>query len=139
MANVIRAEHYELALRRVSMANSFTSIRSITRINFSNIFEKINSIESILKNDAIYENMDFNTRNMYRNEIKIIAEKSKTSEVYVANKIFEIKTNEEHIGQYLFGDQKTVLLEALGIKKLKNEQTITVKTFEYIIAIYFQQ
>ena len=34
---VIKVEHYDMALRRVSMSNSITSIKNILRYNFTDI------------------------------------------------------------------------------------------------------
>ena len=55
--------------------------------------------------------MDYKTKDTYRNEIKKIADKTKISEIYIANKIIEIankKTDEKekHIGYYLISERK---------------------------------
>ena len=53
--------------------------------------------------DEIYKKMDFETRNMYREEIKEISKKAKLSEIYVVNKLIEIsKKEDKHIGFFLF-------------------------------------
>ncbi len=136
VSDVVKVEHFDLALKRVSMSNSITSMRHISRLNYNDIFERINAIETILNKDEIYQKLDFDTKNMYRAEIKKLAKRSKTSEVYVANKLIENVENEEHIGHLLLGKRKKEFEKILGIKKIKKEQTILVKTIEYIIAIY---
>ena len=66
--------------------------RSIQRMNFLEIFEKINGVEEILKQDPskIYENMDYKTKDYYRNKVKEIAKKTKISEIYIAKKVIEL-------------------------------------------------
>ncbi len=135
-SDVIKVEHYDQALRRVSMGNSITSIRSISRFNWVHLFERINSIDKILKQDKWYSKLDFDTRNMYREEIKNIAKISKTSEIYVATKVIEICEDGEHIGKFLIGNDKEKLFKELGGTRGMHKQSITLKTFEYIIAIY---
>ena len=134
--DVIRVEHYDSAVRRVSMGNCITSVRHISRFNWITIFERTNVIEKILSRDQWYPKLDFETRNLYRNEIKEIARESNTSEVYIANKIIEIAGAYEHIGVFLIGGRKEEFYKLLGINNYKREQSLNIKVFEYIIAIY---
>ena len=133
---IIKVEHYDLAVRRVSMSNSITSMRNISRFNFIDIFEKINPIESILSGDELYYKLDFETRNSYREEIRKLAKLSNTSEVYVASNLLELTDENEHIGIFLLGEKKEQLLRRLGIKKQRKDHALCMKTFEYILAIY---
>lgn len=82
--DVVKFEHYDMAIRRVSMANSITSLRNLSRYNWQIIFEEINSIDKILLNDAWYEKCDYETRNSYRAEIQRISKKQK----YPKNTLF---------------------------------------------------
>ena len=125
----MRIEHYDMAVRRISMSNSILSIKNISKFNFESLFEKINNIESILMTDEIYKKMDFTTRNMYRDEIKSISKKAKLSEIYVANKLVELGNKEnKHIGFFLFRDEKEILYKELEyenyIKDMPNNQKI---------------
>ncbi len=109
VSEVIKKEHFDIAVRKVSMGNSITSIKKIQRINFLEIFEKINGVEEILRQDPseIYEKMDDKTKEYYRTRIKEIAKKTKISEIYITRKALELakKSNKEskqaHIGYYL--------------------------------------
>ena len=129
--DVVKFEHYDMAIRRVSMGNSITSIRNISRCNWQKIFESINGIENILLKDVWYENCDYETRNSYRMEIQKISKKTKISEKYIASKLIEI-AKDEHIGQYLVGDKKNELYKVLGYKR-KESKNILAK---YLLAIY---
>ena len=108
VSEVIKKEHFDIATKRVLMGNSITSIKTIQRINFLEIFEKINGVEEILKQDPakVYQNMDIKTKEYYRAKIKEIAKKTKISELYISKKILELAKNslsgskKEHIGYY---------------------------------------
>ena len=127
VSEVIKREHFNIAVNKLSVGNSITSIKKIQRINFLEIFEKINGVEEILKKDPseIYEKMDFKTKDNYRNKIKTIAKKAKVSEVYVAKKILDIakENNKEekkgHIGYYLQDKNINIIYNKLQIKNKK--------------------
>ena len=127
ISEVIKKEHFDIAVKKVSIGNCITSIKALQRINFIDIFEKINQVDDILKQDPtnIYDKMDYKTKIDYRNKIKEIARKTKISEIYIAKKCLElaqnkknINTKQKHIGYYLIGDGKVNLLEILQNKKI---------------------
>ena len=97
VSEVIKKEHFDIAVRKVSIGNSITSIKKIQRINFLEIFEKINGVEGILRKDPanVYERMDSRTKEYYRNRIKEISKKTKISEIYIARKILELAEKSE--------------------------------------------
>lgn len=110
--DAIKKHHYDVAISKVSIGNSILSLKEILRVNFLSLFEEINGVEEILKKDPanVYTNMDFKTKDVYRNEIKKISEDTKISEIYIANKIIELsaKSNSgktKHIGYYLIADR----------------------------------
>ena len=151
--DIIKKEHFDVAVRKVSIGNSITSLKSIARINFLEIFERINGVEDILKQDPAkqYEKMDAKTKIFYRNTIKEISKKTKLSEIYIANKCLEmserksindvqneseiIQPKEAHVGYYLISEGKTELLNTLlerNNKKINNTQRVNI----YIYAIW---
>ncbi len=133
---IIKIEHYDMALRRVSVSNSITSIKNILRYNWTDIFEKINGIEEILNEDIWYMKSDFDTKNLYRNEIQNISKKTKLSESYISSKLLEISKREnKHIGEFLIGDDKYKLFNELGIKS-KKKKSLACKLFLYLFFIY---
>ena len=154
VSDVINKEHFDIALKKVSMKNCILSIKTISRMNILDIFENISIVEDILRKDDIYEKMDYQTKVAYRQEIQKIAKKTRSSEVYVAEKCLELanrnkKTLESsennktepidktsHIGYYIISNGKSELLSHLLNKKV---WTISNKTKAnlYIFAIYF--
>ena len=145
VSDIIKKEHFEIAVNKVLMGNSITSIKEIQRINFLEIFEKINGVEEILKKDPaqIYNRMDYKTKEYYRGKIKEISNKTKISEIYIARKMLELseeslekegKNKKSHIGYYLIDKGINKLYDKLeyNTKREKNEQT---KTKIYILTI----
>ena len=111
VSEVIKKEHFDIAVRKVSIGNCITSLKGILRINFLEIFENINGVEEVLKQDPakVYDKMDYKTKEYYRNKIKEISKKTKISEIYIAKKILELANNENedkkrHIGYYLIDE-----------------------------------
>ena len=120
IGEVIKKEHFDIALKKVDMGNSIKSIHALQRINFLEIFENINGVEGILKCDpsGIYEKMDYKTKENYRNKIKEIASSTKISEIYIAKKALELAKKSDgkknHIGYYLISDGVQELYKCLG-------------------------
>ena len=143
VSDVIKKEHFEIATQKVLMGNSITSIKEIQRINFLDIFEKINGVEEILKKDPanVYEKMDYKTKEYYRGKIKEISKKTKISEIYIARKMLELAqenlqetTKKTHIGYYLIDNGINKLYEKLEYTN-KKEKTPQSKTKIYITTI----
>ena len=143
VGEIIKKEHFDIALRKVLIGNSIISIKEIQRINFLEIFEKINGVEDILKKDPanVYEKMDYKTKEYYRNKIKEIGQKSKMSEIYIAKKILELANKEHqdekkrHIGYYLIDEGINDLYKKLGYvakKQIKSKKKVEI----YLLTVY---
>ncbi len=136
VSEIIKKEHFDIALKKVSIGNSIKSIKELSRINFLEIFEAINGVEEILKKDPanVYSRMDYKTKSYYRNAIKEVSKKTKISEIYIANKALELaekakikeveNKKQTHIGYYLISDGIDDLMKAL----LVNKKSISKKT-----------
>ena len=90
LSDVINKEHFDIALKRVSMQNSILSIKTINRMDILSIFENTSIVEKMLNADEIYKKMDYQSKANYRNAIGEIAKKTKLSEVYVTQKCLEL-------------------------------------------------
>ena len=141
ISEVIQKEHFDIALKKISMGNSITSINTIIRVNFLEIFEQINGVEELLKNDPadVYSKMDYKTKAYYRKQIENISKKTKISEMYIAKKCLELAKNgktgkQAHIGYYLISKGKSILLSELLNKKVKNVKQSTKRKI-YILGI----
>lgn len=123
VSEIIKREHFDIAINKISIGNAITSIKKIQRINFLDIFEKTNSVEEILKQDParVYDRMDYKTKDDYRNKIKEISKKTKISEMYIAKKLLELasispeKSKKSHIGYYLQEEHRNILYNKLQV------------------------
>ncbi len=143
LLEVIKKEHFDIALKKVAIGNAIRSIHALQRMNFDEIFENINGVEEILKSDPskVYENMDYKTKEMYRNVIKEISQKTKISEIYIAKKSIELAKlretgeKENHVGYYLIDEGIKELYKSLNIKKISNYKKNRIKINLYIYGI----
>lgn len=138
VSDIVLKEHFYVATLKVSMGNCIRSIKNINRINFQEIFEKINKTEEILNSDpaGVFKNMTHESKDYYRNVIKKISNKTKISEIYIAEKVLELASKnrdgrKSHIGYYLIDDGKEELMYNLtGIKK--NKMSLKLKSKLYV-------
>ena len=133
---ITQLEHKEQAVRQVSMGNSITSIKFISTLEWAEIFERVSQVEQILRQDpsGIYPDMDFKSRDYYRHEIEKLAKQYKLNEIAIAKKLIETATEgNNHVGYYLFRQEKAKLLDKVGGKTTK----ILSSSFFYIGSIYF--
>ncbi len=126
---IISLEHQIEASFQISMGNSINSIRAIEGLNWRNYFEKLSSVESILREDpsCVYREMDFKSRDKYRHEIEKISKYTKLPESYIAKKAIECcneievsenNTYKQHVGYYLIDEGLHELKEKIGYKNI---------------------
>ena len=148
---IVKKEHFDIAVKKVIIGNFILTLKNISRINFLEIFETINGVEEILKKDPAmqYEKMNVNTKTYYRNKTSEIAKKTKISEIYIAKKCLELSQNakekletgeisnfkETHIGYYLIDEGINKLAEVLQNKSIGIKKTVE-KVNNYISFIW---
>ena len=165
ITDAINREHFDIAVRKLSIANAITSIRCISRMNMISIFKEINVVENILNNDPanVYQKMDYDSKDYYRGKILEISHKTKISEIYIAEEILKLcNENEEainnqkhnlkkfskddnskykqlkksHVGYYLIDDGKDELISRL-LNKKSSSISNNQKAKIYVFTIYF--
>ncbi|ATW26012.1 GH36-type glycosyl hydrolase domain-containing protein [Candidatus Formimonas warabiya] len=123
---VVQEEHREQAARQVAMGNSITSMRLLTSINWNDVFENLSFVEGMLRQDpdGTYSRMDFPSRDYYRHQVEKIAKQLRTSETHVVRNALELARRGEgknfkarHIGYFIFGEGKNLLLQTIGKRK----------------------
>ncbi|MGK0466644.1 MAG: cyclic beta-1,2-glucan synthetase [Clostridium sp.] len=127
LERTIFLEHQIEANFQISMGNSINSIRVIEGLNWKNYFEKLSTLESVLREDTscTYAEMDFQSRDKYRHIIEKISKHTKLPESYIAKKaieccneceITENNSYKRHVGYYLIDDGLSELKEKIGYK-----------------------
>lgn len=100
LKDMINLEHQDSINNNILISNIFGSFRNILKIKNEDLIDKISKTEAILKKDAHYKYMTFETKGLYRS---IITKRTKkTSEYDYACKLLDrsLKSG-KHIGFYL--------------------------------------
>lgn len=89
ISEVINREHFDIAVRKLSIKNAITSIKLISRIDINQIFRNVDEVERILNQDpaGVYINMTEATKSYYLSEILRISRKTKLSEIFIAEEV----------------------------------------------------
>ncbi len=108
--------------------NLFTSLQEINRINWEEYFEELSLVEQILRLDParIYPEMDFDSRDLMRHELELIAKEWRLPEERVAKKVLNLAQTAEreltrssveaHVGYYLLDEGLGKLAQAFESK-----------------------
>ncbi|NLY43378.1 MAG: glycosyl transferase [Clostridiaceae bacterium] len=131
---MIQQEHQEQAAMQISMGNSITSLRLVSTLDWSVIFESLYSAEQILRKDpaGVYPQMDFNSRDYYRCELEKLAGGAGVTETQVARKAVECASEHleqddvrlKHVGYYLIGKGRETLKKKIGYREKGAEKLL---------------
>lgn len=122
LADILHQEHVRETAEQVVFSNSIRSLIRLSQLSWSDIFEEVSVVDAILREDAIYSQMDFKTRNSYRECIEEIARRAGLSEVDVAKKTLSLARKgqrefDRHIGYYLIDEGRQTLEKKTGFRK----------------------
>lgn len=121
---VVQTEYQNQAAAQITVGNIITSMRLLSTIDWNEFFENVSLLEPILKSDPanVYAEMNFQTRNCYREAIEKVAKRTENDELEVARRVIEFaekahQTNpsdqrHSHIGYYLIDK---------GLSEIENE------------------
>jgi cyclic beta-1,2-glucan synthetase len=112
---LVRRETQRQAINQVSVGNCITSLRLLGALDWGQMFERVNLVEPILRQDpaGVYEGQDFATRDHCRQAVERLARYSRFTEVEVARRAVDCARRAEagqpsgaavdHVGYYLVG------------------------------------
>lgn len=109
----------------VSLGYGINSIRSISNMNWTRVFNEISIVERVFKQDPLktYEDMEESSKNYYKYETQKLAEKFKAQEVFISKKALEFakeqhdkgsRDKKAHIGYYLIDKGRENLFDYFG-------------------------
>ena len=81
---VVRDEHQGLGAANVTVRNIITSMRRISEVDWTVLFERISLVDDVLGANGLFCEMDFATRNLYRSAVEELARGAHRSEIEVA-------------------------------------------------------
>ncbi|HEX9188579.1 MAG TPA: carbohydrate-binding protein, partial [Vicinamibacteria bacterium] len=110
----IRGEHQRQAAAQVSVANVVTSLRLSSTLDWSQYFESVSLVESVLQRDpaGVYGRMDFLSRDRYRQAVEDLADGTGEGQLRVALRTVESARQAAeggaggravHVGHHLIG------------------------------------
>jgi cyclic beta-1,2-glucan synthetase len=112
-----------VALTQVTVANSITSLRTISRLDWKDFVEAQSATEKLLRQDPSghYPSMTFGTRDHYRHIVEHIAKRVKRPEEEIASEVLALAkladptdVRHAHVGYFLVEKGRAVLEERVG-------------------------
>ncbi|HKZ33472.1 MAG TPA: glucoamylase family protein [Vicinamibacteria bacterium] len=112
--DAIRGEHQQQAAAQVSVGNVITSLRLLSTLDWSQYFESVSLVEGVLQRDpaAVYGQMDFLSRDRYRQAVEDLADGTGEGQLRVALRTVESARQAAetgaapravHVGHHLIG------------------------------------
>lgn len=109
---VLEREYTLQSKNKVSLGYGITSLRNISSLDWEKILDSIRAIDKVLGEDPldIYDKMDRESKDYYRYQVKILAERFQVQEISLCKKLLElayeqwnrgIRDKQAHIGYYL--------------------------------------
>ncbi|HKN58651.1 MAG TPA: hypothetical protein VJV97_07345, partial [Gemmatimonadaceae bacterium] len=112
-----------VALTQVTVANSITSLRTISRLDWKDFVESQSATEQLLRQDPSghYASMTFGTRDHYRHIVEHIGKRVKRPEEEIASEVVELAkladpsdARHSHVGYFLVDKGRRVLESRVG-------------------------
>jgi cyclic beta-1,2-glucan synthetase len=147
LTDLLRHEHAQEAAGSISTANAFGSLRAISRIEFTKIFEAVSAVDAELRKDpsGVYARSDFSTRDHCRWTIERVAANAGVAELDVARCTNQLASRGTSVkagcaAYYLMSDGVPQLEAALGARVPRRIQFIRAirrhATSAYLTAIF---
>jgi cyclic beta-1,2-glucan synthetase len=131
---MLRLEHQREAAGQLAIANVITSMRLLSSIDWTRFFERVSVVERVLREDpaGAYAQMDFATRDRYRNAIEQLARRARHSEEEVAAQAIALARaardqggghdRPHHVGYYLISRGRFELERKAGYRPTVRER-----------------
>lgn len=141
---MVDAEIQKQAADQVSMSNSVASLRFLGALDWRDFVEKHSVVEKKLREDYIYSQMDFSTRDRYRHVVEHLAKESEKTELEVASLAIELTRNAlgenhdqrvNHVGYFLIDEGLSQTKKIVGVQELVFER-LNVFTKKHAFGTY---
>jgi cyclic beta-1,2-glucan synthetase len=141
---LIREEHHRQGASNVTVRNIITSMRLMSDVDWAEFFESVSLVDAALHASGTFEDMDFATRNLYRNAIEELARGSSMSELQIAKQVVTTAATaqnerERDPGFHLIADGRRKLERSIGYRAPLRDWTsriaFTVGARDYVASI----
>jgi cyclic beta-1,2-glucan synthetase len=95
LETVMRDEQHRQITATLTVRNIITSMRFISDVDWTELVESVSLVDDILADGSRFSEMDFPTRNLYRNAIEDLARGSGRSEIEIASLALKIAADAE--------------------------------------------
>ncbi len=127
---MVRVEHQRQATMNVTVRNVITSMRLISWFDWSDLVESVSMVDDVLCSQSTFADMDFQTRNQYRDAIETMSRRSGLPEIAVARKAIELAAATPPVagislshaarrrdpGYYLIAEGRPILERAISVR-----------------------
>ena len=119
---VVQEEHLSQGGTNVTVRNIITSMRRISDVDWAAIVESVSLVDDALRSASRFAEMDFPTRNLYRNAIEEIARGSGRTELDIAQDAISLgisapaEDREHDPGHYLIGGGRRAFEKRVGFR-----------------------
>jgi cyclic beta-1,2-glucan synthetase len=142
---IVRQEHHSIATTNNSVRHIIRSMRIMPDVNWPEFFESVSRVDAAFNVNPSFAEMDFATRNAYRNEIERLARGAPMPECEIAQcaarmaEYLPIEANARDPGYFLLGNGRRALEAKIGFRRRLRDMpaAITQKggLFGYISSI----
>jgi len=144
---LIQSENQQQAADQLSLSNSIGSLRFLNAVDWRQFVEHVSVIEQVLGEDAedLYSEMDFQTRDHYRQRVEKIARHSACSEREIAQLAQQMArqrrdkkdapAREKHVGFYLIDAGRSELEKRAGVRHPWSE-TLQRLALRFPLSVY---
>jgi cyclic beta-1,2-glucan synthetase len=86
---IVRAEHQDQTAMTVTVRNVITSMRLMSAFDWHEFFESVSLVDEVLRDDSLFAEMDFSTRDYYRKAIEQLSRGTAYSEIEIARRALQ--------------------------------------------------
>ncbi|HSL42234.1 MAG TPA: glucoamylase family protein [Anaerolineales bacterium] len=115
----------------IVIADSVQNLRLLATQDWKDFFEETSMLEKTLRGDpaGLYAQMNFDTRDHYRNVIEELASGSSAEESDIAKQVIELaqagtSLREQHVGNYLIAPGRKILEESIKFRPTASSATV---------------
>ena len=101
LKEVINTEHLSSIEDNILVSNIFNNLRVLSKLEVSELCDKISKTEQLLLTDSVYKNLTQESKELYRRQI-VINTKKKDEYKYVNSLVLKADKENKHIADYIF-------------------------------------
>ncbi len=122
---LLNVEHQRQSANQASVANTITSMRALSAVNWAEWFEEVSPVEQVLRQEpaGVYSRCTFATRDRYRHAVERLARGGRLTELDVAWRLVDTAQQAQdhdvrrrHIGYYLIDEGRDKFEAELGYR-----------------------